>query len=212
MSDSLDDLLNRTSPALADRGSAGDAALVQMVQDARDTVRPPKRSRRRIGLLSGALALVLVGGGGVAVAAGLVSWPDRYKAAEHVAAFHLTSGRQCESRFVVADSETGEPLRTPVTDEMRRWLTQTNLFAALDLGAARARDEEQAAQSPDQTLIIGPEGWLMDVPQPPETRSADDLEATLIDSALRDVVYRKLIDADIALNDWTILGGVKCEV
>lgn len=212
MADSFDELLDAAAPTLADRGSARDVELAQMVRDARDTVLPPKRSRRRAGLLSGALALVLVGGGGVAVATGFVTWPDRYQTAEHVAAFRLASGRECESRFVVADSETGDPLRTPVTDQMRRWLTETDLFAAMDLDAARARDAEQAAQSPDQTVIIGAEGWLMDVPQPPQTRSADDLEATLIDSALRDVIYRKLVDAGVPLNGWTILGGVKCEV
>lgn len=212
MSDPMDDLLDRSAPVLAYRGSGRDAALAQMVRDARDTVRPAKRPRRRVALFSGALTLALVGGGGIAVATGFVTWPDRYEKAENVTAFQLASGRECETRFVVADSETGDPLRTPATDDLRRWLAETDLLAAMDLDAARARDAQEAAESPDQTLIIGNEGWLMDVPKPPETRSADDIEATVINSALRDVIYRKLVDADVPLNDWTILGGVKCEV
>jgi hypothetical protein len=61
-------------------------------------------------------------------------------------------------------------------------------------------------------VIIGPDGWLMDVPEPPSSRSADDVEAVLIDLGLDDVVYRKAVEFGVPLNDWTILGGVKCEV
>lgn len=211
MSDPIDDLLERSAPVLVDRGRDRDSALLQMARDARKTVHPPKLSRRRVTLMSGALALALVGGGGVAVATGFVTWPDRYEAAEHVEAFHLASGRECESRFVVADSESGDPLRSAATEEMRRWLTETDLFEMMDLDAARARDAEESAQSPDQTLVIGPDGWLMDVPRPPHARSAEDIEATLINSALRDVIYQQMLKADVPVDEWTVLGGVKCE-
>lgn len=211
MSDPIDDLLDRAAPTIADRGSARDVALAQMVADARDTVRPPRAARRRTALTAALVGAFVIGGGGVAVAAGFVSWPDRYQSAENVVAFELGSGRQCESRFVVAESETAEPLRTPETSEVHRWLENVDLMAAIDMDAARARDEENAQASPDQTVIIGPEGWLMDVPQAPATRSVDDIEATLLDSALKDVIYQRMVETDVPINDWTILGGVKCE-
>ena len=67
MTDSLDDLLDRSSPALADRGRGHDSALAQMAADAHDTVRPPKR-RRRTSLLTGIAAVALIGTAGVATA------------------------------------------------------------------------------------------------------------------------------------------------
>jgi hypothetical protein len=42
MSDPMDVLLDRSAPHLADRGSGRDAALAQMVHDARDTARPQR--------------------------------------------------------------------------------------------------------------------------------------------------------------------------
>src|SRR5690606_16666444 len=67
-SDPIDDLLDRSAPALADRGNARERGLAHMVRDARDAVLPPKRSRRRVMLLGGVLALLLAGGAGVATA------------------------------------------------------------------------------------------------------------------------------------------------
>ncbi|UNK69388.1 hypothetical protein [Microbacterium sp. H1-D42] len=61
MTDSLDDLLDRAAPMIADRGSARDAALAQMVSDARDTARPVNRPRRQVAVLSGLAALALGG-------------------------------------------------------------------------------------------------------------------------------------------------------
>lgn len=212
MSDPIDDLLDHSAPTLADRGSARDAALAQMVRDARDTVRPQKRSRRRVTVFAGLAAAVLISAGGAAVATGFVNWPERYQEPENVLAFQLSSGRQCESRFVIADAETAEPLRNPDTERVRRWLMSADLRAVMDMDAARARDAQVTRQSPDQTVVIGPEGWLMDVPEPPESRSADDIEARLIDFALDDVIYAELVEAGIDLNDWTILGGIKCAV
>lgn len=97
MTDPIDELLDRSAPALADRGSARGAGLTQMVSDARDTARPRRRSRRRAGILAATLSgALLVGGGGVAVAAGLVEWPVGFEDPDSSFAFTLPSGRACE--------------------------------------------------------------------------------------------------------------------
>lgn len=206
--DQLDDLLDASAP-VARTIASGDVRA--MVLDARVQQPRLKRGRKRTAIFAAAgITVGMLVGGGVAVASGFVTWPERYEDPENVVAFDLQSGLHCESRFVIADSMTGEPITTDETAEVRRWLETTDLQQEMDLDAARVLDAQRTAESPDQTVIIGPEGWLMDVPRPPVTRSADDVEATLIDYALDELVYRKLVEADAPLDEWTILGGVKC--
>lgn len=98
MSDPIDDLLDRSAPALSDRGAGRDAALQQMMKDAGDTVRPPRTSRRRIAATSGVLALLLTGGAGVAVANSDWLWiseVDSHRSYSYVS----PSWGQCELRF-----------------------------------------------------------------------------------------------------------------
>lgn len=131
MSDPLDDLLDRSAPPLADRGHTRDAALRQMVSDARDTVRPRKIVRRRRVVLGGVLAAALVGGAGVAAANSDWSWtpglenPDR--------SYTYTSPRwgKCEIRFSGYDIQN--PLvKLQVDRIVDEW------FATVDVEAAAA--------------------------------------------------------------------------
>ena len=216
MTDSLDDLLDRSAPALADRGSTRDTALAQMAADARDTVHPPNRPRRRHTAIAAALAATfLIGGGGVAVAAGLVDWPAGFEHPDSSFAFTLPSGRACEVRLIVedpnAEAADGE---NRAQAEIERWLASIDLWDELDMhtaerDAARIVHEQQAA---GMVIRIGSDGWLTDAPVDGGEATPDDLYAFAVDRAVRDAMSDHLSTSGIRESEWSFStdGGVKC--
>lgn len=216
MSDPIDDLLDHSAPTLADRGSARDAALAQMVRDARDTVRPSIRPRRRHTALAAALAGVfLVGGGGVAVAAGLVDWPSGFESPDSSFAFTLPSGRACEVRLIVdepnAEAANGE---NRAQEEIERWLTSVDLWDELDMTSAerdtaRIIQEQEAAE---MTIRIGSDGWLTDASIDGGEATPDDLYAFAVNRAVGTSIRDHLTAAGLLESEWSFStdGGVKC--
>lgn len=216
MSDPIDDLLDRSAPALADRGSAREAGLTQMASDARDTVRPAKRTRRRTGILAVALSgALLVCGGGVAVAAGLVEWPAGFEDPDSSFAFTLPSGRACEVRLVVEDVER-EPAEgeSRAQEEVDRWLNSVDLQAVLDVDAAEheAKAILASQNAVGMTVVIGEDGWLTDASREDHEPTPDDVRAFAIDRAVGSAMREHLNSIGLPANEWTFGadGGVKC--
>lgn len=217
MSDPIDDLLERSAPVLVDRGSAHDAALAQMVADARDTVSPEHRPRRRRTALAAALAgALVVGGGGAAVAAGLVDWPSGFENPDNAFAFTLPSDRACEVRLVVEEPDVeaadGE---NRAQEEIDRWLNSVDLWAELDIPAAEAEVAQiigdQKADS-GMTIRLDSDGWLADVSLDGGEATPDDLYAFAVNRAIGAAMREQLATVGISENEWIFGtdGGVKC--
>ena len=121
--DPLDDLLDRSTPVTR---AALEGDLAAMIADARAEV--PRPRRRRIALASGALAVVLVGGAGVAVATDGFNWGPWLK--DPVGAYSLTlpSGLDCSVRiahYTAADTAVADDVNNIVED----WWRTTDVAA-----------------------------------------------------------------------------------
>lgn len=216
MSDPIDDLLNRSAPVLVDRGRDQPAALRQMALDAKDTVCPTVPRRRRTGLFAAALTGALIaGGGGVAVAAGLVDWPAGFEDPDSSFAFTLPSGRACEVRLVLADVDSNVPSgENRAQREIDDWLKGMNLEGELDLTAgeleARSILHEQGLVG--MTISLSADGWLQDAPLKGDAPTVDDAYALAVDRAVRNEISQHLSSAGIPANEWTfgVDGGIKC--
>ena len=149
MTDSLDEILELSAPALADRGNGCDSALAQMTVDARDTVRPPRR-RRRVSLISGIAAAVLVGTAGVATANSDWVWVAGLENPERSYSYVSPTWGQCEIRysgFDIADPFVEANVNRIIDD----WFARTDVEAAADPFVARslAVVEESIARDPE---------------------------------------------------------------
>ena len=152
MSDPMDVLLDRSAPHLADRGSGRDAALAQMVHDARDTARPQRRPRRRIALLSGALAVVLMGGAGIATANSDWLWGQGLENPDRSYTYTSPTWGQCEIRY--SGFDTHNPLiQADVNRVIDEWFANTDVEAAADPYVAKhlaqIEADQKAAADPD---------------------------------------------------------------
>jgi hypothetical protein len=155
MSEPLDDLLDRSAPLLADRGSGRDDALSLMVRDARDTERPQKRTRRRIALLSGALALVLVGGAGVATATSDWLWGQGLENPDRSYTYTSPTWGQCEIRY--SGFDTHNPLtQADVNRVIDEWFANTDVEAAADPYVAKYLEQIEADQKAAADPITDP--------------------------------------------------------
>lgn len=154
MTDSFDDLLDRSAPLLAERGSTRDAALTQMIADARDTARPPRR-RRGVSLAAGVAAVVLIGTAGVATANSDWIWTAGLENPDRSYTYTAPTWGQCEIRF--SGYEIADPfVEANVNRILDDWFARTDVEAAAEPYVAKslafieesiARDE-QAAQDP----------------------------------------------------------------
>lgn len=201
MTDSFDDLLAGSAPALADRGSARDAAFRQMVTDARDTARPPKRSRRRVGVLSGALALVLVGGAGFAAANSDWTWSPGLENPERSYSYVSPTWGQCEIRY--SGYDIADPLvEANVNRIIDDWFARTDVEAAAEpfVAASLAVVEESIARDPEAAK---------------DPRTADLNAWTAHDQALGQAMYEELkahgYDSEHGLAGSTAHSQLHCE-
>lgn len=94
--DPLDDLLDRSSPATREVDAA---RLPAMIAEARAQVPRRPRRGRRIAVASGALAILLVGGAGVAVATDGFSWGPWLSDPVGTYSLTLPSGLDCTVRI-----------------------------------------------------------------------------------------------------------------
>lgn len=215
--DPIDALLDASAPAVPDRGAGRDAALQQMARDARDTASPARPSRRRTGVIAAALSgALLLSGGGVAIAAGLVDWPTGFEDPDSSFVFALPSGRACEVRLVVAetDSEAAEG-ENRAQDELDRWLNEVDLESDLDLDAAELDATRIFAEQRDigQTILIDDDdGWLTEASLELREATPDDVYAFAVSRAVGYAMTDHLTSVGIPENEWSFSadGGVKC--
>lgn len=92
--DPLDELLDRSGPVTR---TADAAALRAMIGEAATAAQP--RRHRRLAIASSALAVVLVGGAGVAVATDGFTWNPSVADSARAVSFTMDSGFDCELRF-----------------------------------------------------------------------------------------------------------------
>lgn len=219
-SEQLDDLLDASAPSscVVDR-----ADIRAMMADAAAEVRGMRRPRRRLraGIGAGAALALIVGGGGVAVASGLVSWPSGFEDPDGSYAFSLPSGRACEVRLIVEDqTSAAEPspddaVTRAVQDAVATWLRDGALERDLDLAAADAESARILAEQEESygmTVLIGADGWLTDAATTPGRPDADDARAFAVDRAVRAAMTEHLLQAGFPEYTWTFStgGGVKC--
>lgn len=130
MTDSLDHLLDRSAPAPADRGSARDAALTQMIADARETVRPPRRGRR-MPLAVGIAAVALIGAAGVAAANSEWIWVPGLENPDRSYSYTAPTWGLCEIRF--SGYDTVDPfVEGNVNRILDDWFARTDVEAAAE--------------------------------------------------------------------------------
>lgn len=225
--DLLDDRLARSAPETTMRGPHLAADLRSMVEDAEATARPmPSRRRRTAGVSAAAVLALVIGGGGVAVASGLVSWPSGFEDPDGAYAFNLPSGRACEVRLVIGEPEpvgdaTAEVDRSvdaetqrAVQEEVARWLRAGALEKDLDVSAAEAdvMDIYEEQKAVGMTVLIGADGWLADAAVAPGRPDSDDAYAFAIDRAVRAAMTEHLQAQGFSEHTWTFgsEGGVKC--
>ncbi|MFB7250529.1 hypothetical protein [Microbacterium sp. NPDC056234] len=219
--DKLDDLLDASAPAVRTIASSDVRA---MVLDARAQERPDRPRRRvRAGAATASVLALVLGGGGAAVAAGLISWPEHLQNPDTSFAFEVPSGRACEVRLVVdpvaAQPDDPSPDRdaaAAVRDEVAQWLRSDDLRARLDLGAARSEAQRILADQRESgmTIVIGADGWLTDARFSDRAPDADDLEAFAVSRAVGSALTAHLTRAGFDDNVWEFStdGGVKCAV
>jgi hypothetical protein len=123
--DPLDQILDRSAPA---RPIPDPADVRTMVLAARAETPAPRRARRTA-LLSGALALFLVGGAGVAVASSDWLWGAGLDDPDRVYSYTSPTWGECELRFSALDTHD---LTTngPVNRIVDEWFATTDVEAA----------------------------------------------------------------------------------
>lgn len=218
-----DDRLHRMLDASAPTARALDESVVRMMMtDAEAAARPARpRSRVRVGLTAAASLALVIGGGGVAIASGLVSWPSGFEDPDGSYAFTLPSGRACEVRLIVEEqTDANEPgpddaVTRAVQDSVQTWLRDGALDRDLDLAAADAEAERVLAEQAEDygmTVLIGADGWLTDAAVAPGRPDADDARAFAVNRAVRAAMVAHLTDAGFPEEAWLTStdGGVKC--
>ena len=123
--DPLDDMLDRSAPAPV---AAEPVDIHAMIVAARaEPVRP--RRARRTAVLSGVLALFLIGGAGVAVASSDWLWGPGLEDPDRVYTYTSPTWGECELRFSAMD--THDPLKdAQVNSIVDAWFATTDVEAA----------------------------------------------------------------------------------
>lgn len=149
--DQLDDLLDASAPAVR---TIAKNDVRAMLADARREVPAPKRARRTA-VIGGALALLLVGGAGVATASSDWLWSDGLEKPDRSYAYTSPTWGACEIRFSGLD--THNPfIQADVNRIIDEW------FANMDVEAAAAPYLDQylvqleSDQADDPAVIADP--------------------------------------------------------
>ncbi|BDV30855.1 hypothetical protein [Microbacterium terricola] len=142
--DLLDDLLDRSAPATR---APRDAELATMIAEAR--AERPRPRRRRIALVSGVLAVVLVSGAGVAAATDGFSWGPWAQHPVGAVPFTMPNGFACELRFSPYSGGSDAAFVAEVNRTLEDWYRSTDVVAAATplLPAMREHLADLAAES-----------------------------------------------------------------
>lgn len=126
--DVLDDLLDSSAPPTR---SARESDLSAMIAAARAEL--PKPRRRRVAVVSGVLAAVLVGGAGVAAAADVFDWAPWAQDPVGAVSFTMSNGFTCELRFSDYSGGSDPAFVADVNRTLEDWYRATDV-----VGTARA--------------------------------------------------------------------------
>lgn len=214
-SEEMGPLLDRSAPT-APADDALRAAITAMVTDARveagGAARAPRVRSRAVKLaVIGTIAAAIVGAGGVAVAASLISWGPEYANPDTEFSVTLPSGRMCEARYVVVPAyPDGGPEAPVVNQELQAWLSAQD-FANVDLAPGERLVAQFDAEGPNNTLVIAPDGSLADVAEPPSTRTEDDTYVFVLRMAVNAEMRRGLEELGMNPDGASLLADIKCE-
>lgn len=149
--DPLDELLDHSAPA---RPHPDPADVRAMIAAARGDA-PVRRRARRTALLSGALALLLVGGAGVAVASSDWLWNPGLDDPNRVYSYTSPTWGECELRFSALDThDAGKD--SQVNRIIDDWFATTDVEAAAAPLVVKYLDELESAQAADPTQAVDP--------------------------------------------------------
>lgn len=172
--DPLDALLDRSAPD-SRRLKTEDARA--MIAASRAHVRVPRRGRHRA-LLAGALAVLFMGGAGVAVASGEWTWGEGLGSADRVYAYTSPTWGQCELRFSALD--TSDFIKNAQVNRIvDDWFARTDVEAAAAPLVPRFIAELEHAEG------SGPEG-------PTDPRSADLNAWMAHEQAVGELIHEEL--------------------
>lgn len=145
--DPLDDRLDRSTPATR---AATDGDLSAMIADARAEVAPPRRARP-IAVASGALALLLVSGAGVAAATDGFAWVPWVQQPVGAVSFTMANGFACELRFSEYSGGTDAGFTAEVNRALEDWYRSGDIVREAErlLPAKRAELAAMEASAPE---------------------------------------------------------------
>ncbi|MEW1835986.1 hypothetical protein [Microbacterium sp. NPDC079995] len=207
----LDELLTRSAPSTYTTMAADDVRAA--VQEARAEGLPRSPRRRRFGLAAAAASVAgLTAIGGVAWAASTMpqGFDDPWAAADYRHSFELPSGRGCELRVMVVDDQGGRKLDVQ-SEAVSRWIAAADFWGALDFDAARAKDAEDAATNPAQTLVLDANGRLGDSQTAPADRTADDIFASVVSLASDAALNAGLAEQGARRGEVMVWDSVRCD-
>lgn len=187
--DRLDQLLERSAPATLHVGDDLTRALDQATYTARAQVTAGQpRVRRMPRVMAGVgLAVLLIGGAGAAVAAGGFDWLPWAQDPDAAYVFTLPSGRECEMRVVVEQTEDAGDWDTFVANVGH--LTVED--AAVERWADQIRSDPQAI-----IPLLDANGQWQDA-GPAAEPSDDDVYATAHKVAMGEAVRQRAEEAGV---------------
>lgn len=167
--DPLDLMLERSAPTTVNIGDDLDRGLDQVAFAARSQVAAERRPARRMPhIVAGVgLAVLLTGGAGAAVASGGFDWLPWAQDPDAAYVFTLPSGRECEIRAVVEQTED--------VGDWNAFVADVGQLAVDDVSVERWAEE---IRSDDRAIIqmLDDDGEWYD-PGPGGTATEDDLFA-----------------------------------
>jgi len=164
-----------------------------MVRDARDAVLPPKRSRRRVMLLGGVLALLLAGGAGVATANSDWRWSPGLDNPDRSYTYTSPTWGQCEIRVSHLDM-TNPLVEAEVNRIVDDWFASTGVEAAAAPYVAKYLAEVEASQGGSAEPLTDP-------------RLADLNSWTAHGQALDEALHDELAEHGFAAGDARLAWG-----
>lgn len=187
--DPLELLLERSAPATLRVGDELTRAMDHSASTARAQVTAERpRARRMPGLVAGVgLAVLLTGGAGAAVAAGGFEWLPWAQDPDAAYVFSLPSGRDCELRVVVEQTED--------VGDWEAFVTNVGHLAVED--AAVERWVEQIDSDPQAIIQVLGVGGQWENPKPGAEPSRDDLYATAHWVAMGEEVRQQADEAGV---------------
>ncbi|MDY0909484.1 hypothetical protein [Microbacterium sp. CFBP9034] len=147
--DPLDDLLDRSAPAAR---AATESDLEAMIGAARREV-PPRR-RRRIAALSGALAIVLVGGAGVATATDGFRWIPWVQEPVGAVSFTMPNGLDCELRFSEYRGGADPTYVAEVNRALEEWYRTADVVAEAQALLPQKREHYAAMRTAEEQAAL----------------------------------------------------------